>query len=57
MDILRELNEKKGHTIILITHETYTAEYAGRIIRLKDGKVESDSMVDGRHRVKGDFIK
>lgn len=29
-----------GHTIILITHETYTAEYAERVINLKDGKME-----------------
>lgn len=57
MDILQELNEKKGHTIILITHETYTAEYASRIIRLKDGKIEEDSVVSGRRRARGAFIK
>lgn len=57
MDILQELNEKKGHTIILITHETYTAEYAERIIRLKDGKIESDNSVDKRKKTKGVFIK
>jgi len=44
MDIIQSLH-KKGHTIILITHETYTAQYAGRIIRLKDGQVESDEKV------------
>ena len=42
MDTLQNLNEKNGHTIILITHETYTAEHAERIIRMKDGLVESD---------------
>lgn len=49
MEILQDLNEKKGHTIILITHETYTAEHAGRIIRLLDGKIESDKTVKHRH--------
>ena len=43
MDILFTLNERDGHTIILVTHETYTAEYAERIVRLKDGLLESDT--------------
>ena len=34
-----------GRTIVLITHETYTAEYAERIIRLRDGQIESDEPV------------
>lgn len=56
MEILQKLNEDEGHTIILITHETYTAENAQRIIRLYDGKIESDKMVD--HRRKADhFMK
>ncbi|MBI2046316.1 MAG: ABC transporter ATP-binding protein [Parcubacteria group bacterium] len=57
MKILQELNEKKGHTIILITHETYTAEHAGRIIRLLDGKIDSDARVAKRRTVQEDFIK
>lgn len=48
MDIIKNLH-KKGHTIILITHETYTAEYADRIIRLRDGKIESDEKVLKNH--------
>ncbi len=44
MEILRDLN-KDGHTVILVTHETYTAEFADRILRLKDGLLESDEKV------------
>jgi len=56
MEILQKLNEERGHTIILITHETYTAEHAQRIILLRDGKIESDRR--GDHRLKADqFIK
>lgn len=56
MEILQKLNEEKGHTIVLITHETYTAEHAERIICLRDGEIESDKIVD--HRFKADqFIK
>lgn len=57
MEILQELNEKKGHTIILITHETYTAEHAGRIIRLRDGKIASDNVVNHRHYARDHFVK
>ena len=56
MEIIQKLNEKEGHTVILITHETYTAEHAQRIIQLLDGKIDSDRTVG--HRYKADhFIK
>ncbi|HTB05821.1 MAG TPA: ABC transporter ATP-binding protein [Bacteroidia bacterium] len=35
---------KKGNTIVLVTHEEDIAHYAHRIIRLKDGNVESDEI-------------
>ncbi len=41
MEIIKELNEE-GRTIIVITHEKEIADYAGRIIRLRDGKLEED---------------
>ena len=34
---------QKGNTVILVTHEEDIARYAHRIIRLRDGKVESDT--------------
>jgi len=56
MDILSELHHA-GHTIILVTHETYTAEFANRILRVRDGLIESDSPVLNRRDGKKDFIK
>ena len=50
MKVLQDLN-KAGHTIILVTHETSTSEYAERIIRLRDGVVEKDEKVAGRRFV------
>lgn len=38
MELFRNIN-KKGKTIILITHEESVARYADRIIRLRDGKI------------------
>ena len=42
MDILKGLH-KEGRTVILITHDNDIAAQAKRVIRIKDGKVESDS--------------
>lgn len=56
MQIIQKLKEEKGHTIILITHETYTAEYAERIIHLRDGQIESDEKVLNRRTGK-EFVK
>lgn len=47
MKILQNLNNE-GHTIILVTHERYTAEHAKRILRIKDGELVSDEAVAKR---------
>jgi len=41
MQMLRRLNES-GKTIIMVTHENDIAQWARRVIRLRDGQVESD---------------
>lgn len=43
MGLLEELY-KKGNTIIMVTHEEDIANYAHRIVRLKDGLIESDKI-------------
>lgn len=43
MGLLEEIH-KSGNTIIVVTHEESIAEHAHRIIRLIDGRVESDEM-------------
>ena len=52
MKILGLLNDK-GCTVILVTHETQTAEFANRIIKLKDGMVESDKQITANRRDNG----
>jgi putative ABC transport system ATP-binding protein len=42
MDIFQKLNEERGLTIVLITHEPQVAEYGSRIISFKDGEIVSD---------------
>ena len=41
MAIFEEIH-KQGNTVILVTHEPDIAEHAHRIVRLRDGQVESD---------------
>lgn len=42
LDILINLNKKKGKTLIIVTHDMDIAEKADQIIVLKDGKMERD---------------
>ena len=43
MDLFDQLHSK-GNTIIMVTHEEDIAQYAHRIVRLRDGLVESDTL-------------
>ena len=56
MEVLDSLH-KKGRTIVLVTHETQTAEFANRIIHIKDGVVESDKAVTWRHPHSAETLK
>ncbi|MCK9407702.1 MAG: ABC transporter ATP-binding protein [Bacteroidetes bacterium] len=47
MGLFNELHSQ-GNTIILVTHEEDIARHAHRIIRVRDGLVESDTVVDDR---------
>ena len=48
MALFDELH-KNGHTIVLVTHEPDIAEYAHRIVHIRDGKIFSDE-ASGRAR-------
>lgn len=47
MALLQDLNNK-GHIIVLVTHEEYTAKMAKRIICLRDGNMVSDEKINHR---------
>ena len=43
MNILKELH-RNGRTIIVITHDADIASQAKRVIKIKDGRIEADSL-------------
>ncbi|MFA4893721.1 ABC transporter ATP-binding protein [Brevundimonas sp.] len=43
MVLLRSLNEDRGITILMVTHEPDMAAYAHRVVRFVDGKIQSDA--------------
>ncbi|PQM61803.1 MAG: ABC transporter [Actinomycetales bacterium] len=47
LDLLDEIHSE-GKTIVIITHEDDVAERAGRVVTLRDGKVESDVLAAAR---------
>jgi putative ABC transport system ATP-binding protein len=40
LQLLRRACDEKGQTIVMVTHDTHAAEYADRIVRLRDGLIE-----------------
>lgn len=51
MDLFDQLYSK-GNTIVMVTHEDDIAQYAHRIIRLRDGLVETDKVNDNVKKAK-----
>jgi putative ABC transport system ATP-binding protein len=43
MDLIREINQKLGVTVLLVTHDPVFAAYAGRVLRLEDGRLTEDT--------------
>jgi putative ABC transport system ATP-binding protein len=46
MDVFQQLNEERGITIALVTHEPDIAQYARRVVVFKDGRIKRDERID-----------
>jgi putative ABC transport system ATP-binding protein len=47
LQLLKTINREHGTTIIIVTHDHSAASACARLIKLRDGKVEGDSALDG----------
>jgi putative ABC transport system ATP-binding protein len=53
MALLVRMNEERGITIVLVTHEPDISEFAKRVVVFKDGKIEADRLNQNRRRPAG----
>lgn len=44
--LLGTMAKERGHTILMVTHDSNAASFGTRLVRLRDGIVESDSPID-----------
>ena len=42
LDCFVRMNEESGSTILMVTHDAFTASYASRILFIKDGRIFSE---------------
>ena len=49
MELISGLNRDRGITVLMVTHEPDMAEFARRVVRFVDGRVESDTGNGGNH--------
>ena len=56
MEILQRLNRDSGITVLLITHEHDIADYASRVVTVRDGRVVSDEPVESRRDAAAELL-
>ena len=56
LETFEDLNQKLGATILMVTHDAFTASYADRIIFIKDGKIFNE-IIKGKDTRKEFFEK
>jgi ABC-type lipoprotein export system ATPase subunit len=39
---------ERGHTVLMVTHDANAASYGTRLVRLRDGEIESDTAIPAR---------
>jgi putative ABC transport system ATP-binding protein len=48
--LLRSLPEPGKRSVVMVTHDAHAAAYGDRIVNIRDGRVDSEQLVDEKHR-------
>ena len=56
LNMFRDLNQKFGQTVILVTHNPELTTYTDRVVEMRDGRIVSDGLADKGPRSGEDFI-
>ncbi len=57
MDFLADLWQERGITVVIVTHEPVVAAYSERVVHIRDGKIESETLQKPTRAKDGDHIK
>lgn len=57
LDFFQKLNREQGVTIMVVTHESYVAESAERIIHIFDGRIKKEEIVEKRRIISMEGFK
>ncbi len=50
LKLLRSLPEPGKRAVVMVTHDAHAATYGDRIVHIRDGRVDSEEWVNGKHR-------
>jgi putative ABC transport system ATP-binding protein len=55
--LMRKLNRERGHTFVIVTHDIAVGRRTDRIVRMLDGRVVDEQIVEDRHVRTGDAAR
>ncbi|MBI3543625.1 MAG: ATP-binding cassette domain-containing protein [Deltaproteobacteria bacterium] len=49
LELLNKLMRERGQTVVMVTHDPKAASYGNRLVRFRDGRIESDTLIAARN--------
>jgi putative ABC transport system ATP-binding protein len=56
-ELLRQVAFEWGRSVLMVTHDPRIANYAGRLVLMKDGRIVDDLKLDGSHDAAADAMR
>jgi putative ABC transport system ATP-binding protein len=55
LSLLAQMSKERGHTIVMVTHDINAASYGNRLLKLKDGQIDSDQKINRETHPQANF--